>query len=359
MKKTENMKDKANEFNSKLKEISEKLELSDKQEIIGIDFKENIKLGGNLERNNIFVVKIKEEDGEVHHIIIDRDMNKIASIDKDGKVELSEREMEIWEKFIGKKGNQNAEQKKIYDFEKEYVLEEYKIDEKGVDAHVDAKNKSVGNDAHVVPLRDENEQAAADALNVDETAIIAMIKIEDRETFGQAINQKLHADAYIVKYGNNKVKIMQATSNGKLKELSGVESSEFSSEVMEQLNIDKAKQNQRIKPGDLTTIRTEDNKYSYVVVREHDSKRGIVIVNSTNETRMYTFDDEGKESLKEIETSIKYEIDNETNIHENDEKNVGATIGRPQEAKENEKDNENERERTPWGDAYARSKGRR
>ncbi len=182
-----------------------------------------------------------------------------------------------------------------------------------------------------------------------------MIKIEDRETFGQAINKKLHADAYIIKYGNNKTKIMQSTSNGKLVELSGIESSEFNSEVLEQLNLDNSRKNQKIKPGDLTTIKTEDEKYNYVVVRENDSKKGVVIVNSSNEAKMYTFDDEGKENLNEIETSIKYTVDGGD---EENEGNSGHDEKIKEEQEEKAKDEEREEEdegRTPWGDAYARS----
>lgn len=350
------IKDKANVFNDKLKEISKKLELDDKQEIIEIDFKENIKLGGTLERNNIFVVKIKDDDGAIHHIVIDKDINRIADINKEGKIELSEEELKKWEQFIGTKEYQNIEQKKRYDFDKEYVLDEYKTNEKSVgeaalgDPKKEDEDKTVGNDANVVTLKDEDTKEAAEALNVNQTAIVAMIKIEDRETFGQAINRKLKADAYIVKYGNNKTKIMQMDSKGKLKEIAGLESNEFNQDVMEQLNVDKRKDNQKIKAGDLKTIKTEDSKYNYVVVKEQDPKKGIVIVNSRNSTKIYTFDDEGKDSLKEIETSIKYEIDNNGNNENDVENEVHHVV-----SNDTEKDDEYEG-RTLWGDAYARSR---
>lgn len=334
------IRDRANEFNDKLKEMSEKLELSDKQQIIGIDFKENIKLGGTLERNNIFVVKIKDENGDIHHIVMSRNLDKIADINKDGKIELSEDELKKWEQFIGTREYQNAEQKKRYDFEKVYVLDEYKMDEKAVNNN----DKTVGATSGR-PQVDEETEKAAEALNVNQAAIAAMIKIEDRENFGQAINKKLYADTYIVKYGNNKTKIMQMDSKGKLKEIAGLESNEFNQDVMEQLNVDKRKDNQKIKAGDLKTIKTEDSKYSYVVVREQDPKKGIVIVNSRNSTKVYTFDDEGKDTLKEIETSIKYEIEKE---------NVGESIARTQN--DSEKDYDEDEGRTLWGDAYARQR---
>ena len=159
-------------------------------------------------------------------------------------------------------------------------------------------------------------------------------------------------------------------SKGKLTELEGLESNEFNLEVLEQLNLDKTSKSQKIKSGDLTTIRTEDPKSSYVVVREHDSKNGIVIVTSGNETQMYTFDDEGKDNIKEIETSIKYRINNdETGNDENDGKAVGG--GAPDDPQNNEKDvgneasvvpndergnDEEDEGRTPWGDAYARQR---
>ncbi len=126
MEENNSIKDKAKEFKDNLKELSEKLELQNNQKIIGIDFKDNIKLGGNLERNSIFVVTIQDKKGVISHIVIDSDVNKIATIDKNGKIELSPKEMQVWERFIGKKGSQNVEQKKKYDFEKEYYLEEYK-----------------------------------------------------------------------------------------------------------------------------------------------------------------------------------------------------------------------------------------
>lgn len=263
---------------------------------------------------------------------------------KSGKIELSDREKQLWERYIGRQGNQRTDQKSIYDFEKEYYLEEYKakkLEEDNRDNKEADEEKNKKGDT-------KEEQKAAESLNVDEKVIISMVKIEDRETFGQAINQKLHADAYIVKYGNNKIKIMQATSNGKLQELSGVENSEFNSEVMEQLNINKSAKNQKIKAGDLTTIKTEDSKYNYVVVREKDPSKGIVIVNSTNETRMYTFDDEGKDDLKEIETSIRYTVEKENQQEEKQSEQ--------DERKKEDLEEADEYERTPWGDAERRSR---
>lgn len=334
MEKQENIKSKAQEFNEKLRELSEKLKLSKEEQIVGLEEKENIKLGGTLERNNIFVVKIKAKNGDIHHIVIDAEANLIANIDKNGKIELSDREKQLWKSYIGKPGNQRLDQKSIYNFEKKYYLEEYKVKDNKELNKEENKNGDI-----------KEEQKAAESLNVDEKAIITMIKIEDRETFGQAINQKLHADAYIVKYGNNKIKIMQATSNGKLQELSGVENSEFNSEVMEQLNINKSAKNQKIKAGDLTTIKTEDNKYNYVVVREKDPSKGIVIVNSTNGTQMYTFDDDGKNNLQEIETSIKYTVEKEKEKQQEEDKKEQASL------EEND-----EYEKTPWGDAERRSR---
>lgn len=277
MKENELMKDKTQGFNDKIKQMHEKLELSKQQKIIAIDFKNEMNLGGDLKRNSVFVLTIQNKDGEINHIIIDRDINKIADIDKYGKIELSPREMQLWEKFIGEKGKQNVEQKKIYDYEKEYYLQEYKTKEEK-ELSNSKENKNGKNDNNKNKEKNETpenkeKKEAAEALKTDESEIKAMIKIEDRETFGQAINKKLYADAYIVKYGNNKTKIMQVGSNGKLRELSGIESSEFNSEVMEQLNINKAKDNQTIKAGDLTTIKTENPKYNYIVVREHDSQK--------------------------------------------------------------------------------------
>ncbi len=347
---TQFIKDKAQEFNNKLKEVSEKLELKDKQEILGIDYKDNIKLGGNLERNSVFVVKIKNEKGEISHIVMDKECNKIASIANDGKIELSEKEMQIWEKFIGKKGFQNAEQKKMYNFEEEYYLDEYIEHENVVEGReINKKSKKAGKQEKSNSEPDERKQEVAETLKVDKEEIIAMIKIEDRETFGQAINKKLYADAYIIKYGNNKTQIMQVASNGKLVELSGIESNEFNYEVMEQLNIDKPGDNHKIKAGDLTTIKTEDEKYNYVVVRENNSKRGIVIVNSTDITKVYEFDDEGKNDIKEIETSIKYEVEKKEEQIEDKSKKE-----KENEDKENQEKDDDDEGRTPWGDAYAR-----
>ncbi len=358
MPKNNETKQKAQDITSIIKHLEEKLELTEDQKIIDVEFVDTINLGGDLNRNSVFAVKVQNKNKEITHIIIDKEANKVADIDKDGRIKLSEKEIEKWQQFIGKPVEQTPEQKKRYDFEKEYILEEYKTNE-----------KTVGNDALVVPNnneknveacrgdhwssdarpKDTEKQKAAEALNTDETAIIAMIKIEDRETFGQAINKKLHADAYIVRYGNNKTKIMQMNSKGKLTELEGLESNEFNLEVLEQLNLDKTSKSQKIKSGDLTTIRTEDPKSSYVVVREHDSKNGIVIVTSGNETQMYTFDDEGKDNIKEIETSIKYEIEKDKN--EKDVENEASVV--PNDERGNDDEDEG---RTPWGDAYARQR---
>lgn len=269
------MKEEAQNIVDIIKHLEQKLELSENEKIMDIKFVDTINLGGDLNRNSVFALKVQNKEGEITHIIIDKDCNKSANIDKDGKISLSEKEIEMWKQFIGKPGEQTPEQKKRYDFEKEYILEEYKTNEKTVEkdgAYTrNNQNNTVGVDAPVDPHKDTENQKAADALNVNETAIIAMIKIEDRETFGQAINQKLHADSYIVRYGNNKTKIMQMNSKGKLTELEGTKSSDFSLSVLEQLNLDKIRKSQKIKTGDLTTIRTEDNKYTYVVVREYDS----------------------------------------------------------------------------------------
>lgn len=379
MPKNNETKQKAQDITSIIKHLEEKLQLTEDQKIIDVEFVDTINLGGDLNRNSVFAVKVQNKNKEITHIIIDKEANKVADIDKDGRIKLSEKEIEKWQQFIGKPEKQTPEQKKRYDFEKEYILQEYKTNEKTVRSEESAvpqdEGKNVGacrgdhwsSDAR---SKDTEKQKAAEALNTDETAIIAMIKIEDRETFGQAINKKLHADAYIVRYGNNKTKIMQMNSKGKLTELEGLESNEFNLEVLEQLNLDKTSKSQKIKSGDLTTIRTEDPKSSYVVVREHDSKNGIVIVTSGNKTQMYTFDDEGKDNIKEIETSIKYRINNdETGNDENDGKSVG--VGVPDDSQNNEKDVENEESvvpndergnddedegKTPWGDAYARQR---
>ena len=362
------IKDQANDFSNKIKEISEKLELNDKQKIIGIDFKENMKLGGTLERNNVFVVKIKDEDGEIHHIVMSKDIDKIADINKDGKINLSEEEKKKWEQFIGTKEYQNAEQKKMYNFDEEYYVEDKinfiskeneKEDAENENDVVPEEKKKEGleNKTNIVPKENKKEDldsktdvAPKENENDNQTAIVAMIKIEDRENFGQAINRNLKSDSYIVKYGNNKTKIMQMDSKGKLKEISGLESNEFNQDVIEQLNVDNRKDNQKIKVGDLKTIKAEDSKCKFVVVREQDPKKGIVIVNSPNSTKVYTFDDEGKDSLKEIETSIKYEIDKDEKGEKTMENEAHHAV--PNEA---EKDDEYEG-RTPWGDAYARSR---
>lgn len=269
------MKEEAQNIVDIIKHLEQKLELSENEKIIDIKFVDTINLGGDLNRNSVFAVKVQNKEGEITHIITDKDCNKVANIDKNGKISLSEKEIEMWKQFIGKPEEQTPEQKKRYDFEKEYILEEYKTNEKtvGNEESVNPNNneKTVG--AFNARPQNTEKQKAAEALNTNETAIIAMIKIEDRETFGQAINQKLHADSYIVRYGNNKTKIMQMNSKGNLTELKGTKSSDFSLSVLEQLNLDKVKKSQKIKAGDLTTIRTEDNKYTYVVVREHDSKK--------------------------------------------------------------------------------------
>ena len=351
MEETQSIKDKAQEFNNKMVEMKEKLDLPEKQKIVGIDLVEDISLGGDLNRKSVFVIKVQDEKGEFYHIVADKETNAIATIAKDGEIELTPREKELWEKFIGKENDQTPEQKKRYSFDKKYYLEEYKtIDKDEKEVEVKTKQKEEETKEKAENKEEEEKQQAAEALNVDTTTIIAIIKIEDRETFGQAINTKLHADAYIVKYGDNKTKVMQTTSDGKLKELAGLETSEFNSEVMEQLNIDKAGENQTIKAGDLTTIRTEDNKYNYIVVREDDSTKGIVIVNSTNETSVYTFDDEGKENVEEIQTRIQYELE-EKDKHEEQK----AVEENDEDKKEDEEEKEDEDEgRTPWGDAYAR-----
>ncbi len=276
MEENDSIKNKVQEFNDKIKQIGEKLEIPKENKIISIDFKDNIKLGGELERNDVFILAIQNKEGEISHIVLDKDINKIADIDKYGKIELSPREMKLWEQFIGQKGNQNIEQKKRYNFEEEYYLEEYKTQERSHDVNLTEKNKKEENkiDKNEKQSKEnEKRREAAEALKTDESQIKSMIKVEDRETFGQAINKKLYADTYIVRYGNNKTKIMQVNSNGKLTELSGIESNEFNSNVLNQLNIKNTQQNAKIKSGDLVTIKTEDKKYNYVVVREHDPKK--------------------------------------------------------------------------------------
>ena len=113
MEENDSIKNKVQEFNDKIKQIGEKLEIPKENKIISIDFKDNIKLGGELERNDVFILAIQNKEGEISHIVLDKDINKIADIDKYEKIELSPREMKLWEQFIGQKGNQNIEQKNI------------------------------------------------------------------------------------------------------------------------------------------------------------------------------------------------------------------------------------------------------
>ena len=65
------------------------------------------------------------------------------------------------------------------------------------------------------------------------------------------------------------------------------------------------------------------------------------------------FDDEGKEDIKEIETSIKYRLNNEETG--NDENTAEASIARLNEIDDDkEKEDDEDEGRTPWGDAEAR-----
>ena len=58
MEENDSIRNKAQEFNDKMKQIGEKLEIPKENRIIAIDFKDNIKLGGALERNSVFVLTI-------------------------------------------------------------------------------------------------------------------------------------------------------------------------------------------------------------------------------------------------------------------------------------------------------------
>ena len=90
------MKEEAQNIVDIIKHLEQKLELSENEKIIDIKFVDTINLGGDLNRNSVFALKVQNKEGEITHIIIDKDCNKIANIDKDGKISLSEKEIEMW-----------------------------------------------------------------------------------------------------------------------------------------------------------------------------------------------------------------------------------------------------------------------
>lgn len=314
-----------------LKSIKDNLEVDNSEKIIGIDYKDKIDLGGELTRKSVFVVKLQDSEGKIHYLVSDKDFNRIATIANDGKIELSPREKQLWEQFIGKENEQTAEQKKYYDFDKEYFLDEYKEQEKEVedeeletDKAEDEEEKEIKEDEGEPEEKeqmqknekqqnnqneqDEEKQEIAKSIDINSRQIKTIIKIEDRENFGKAIDKKLYADAFIVKYGNNKIKLMHANSRGEYSEISGLEYSEFSGEVLEQLHINKTNSKATIKQGDLTTIRGESRKDNFVIVREKDPNKGIAIRNTENATEVYTFDERNINSVGELKTTEIYKV---------------------------------------------------
>ena len=199
------------DFVQDLISIKDMLEVKAEEKIVGIEKIENINIGGNLNKSNVFVIKMQDKDGKVYHIIADKDLNKIATIANDGIVQLSEREKKLWEEFIGKPGEQTEGQKQYYDFDKQYVLEEYnekrkELEKKEADINQEKEeiidtseeNKETKQEEKQIeeePKKEDNAEEiekknVAKSLDVSSKQIKQIVKIEDRENFGKAIDRK-------------------------------------------------------------------------------------------------------------------------------------------------------------------------
>lgn len=305
--------DKVQEFNDKVKALCDRLGVT----CIDKEFKENINLDGekgSIVGSNVYVIKVKTEEGELSHIVIDSDANEVARISKDGIIELSESQKKYWEPMIGTPENQTKQQKDFYNFQEEHYLDEYKINEQELEntKTLDKKEKEEIKKEKEEPQKQETKEdkeknAIAKALDVEENLIIYAVKIEAKEEFERAINKKLTGDCYIVKFGNNKTKIMQGSLYGKMQEVSGTESSEISTEILDQLNKDKPGKSKKIMAGDVTTFRIGEE--NVVVVKENNPKTGTAVsCGLDNKVKVYTFDDEGKDEWHEIKASVQHEI---------------------------------------------------
>lgn len=338
MEESDIQKDKVLEANKRIEQLASYLGIPKHDIILAINPVNEINLGGNIQRNNVYEVKVQGKNKKTYSIICDKEINPIAKVDSKGKMTLSNQELEKWSPYIGTKGNQNAQQRQLYDFAKDYYMDE--LNKKSQDLGKDNKAKA----------------DAARSLGVDESAIISMTLVVDKESFGKAIGKDLKADTYIIRYGNNKTKVMQTDKSGGLKEIAGTTTSEFNMALLDELNLDKQSKNQKINPGDIRTIQDTGKDDNIVIVRENDSDKGIAIVTTTADTKVYTFDDEGKETVKELHTAVKYELDEKGKTREKHEAIEEETIDEEEEEQELEEDDE-DRQRTPWGDAEARRRG--
>ncbi|MDR0979147.1 MAG: hypothetical protein LBL91_04355 [Lachnospiraceae bacterium] len=327
----QNQQEKAKEYNEKIKAISKQLGLPEKDVMLSIEYKDDIMLNSQIKQPKVFVIKVKAEDGKIYHVVADTNFMKLAQIDEKGVVTLSDELKQKFEKYLKT--------------DEKFILKEYKTDEKTIDDAEkqnidkdDADKENVGVGVPDDPSKTTDKQMSDSNPQKLDKAIKSIILVRNKEEYERAIDKKLDENVYIVTYANNKTTVMTGDlENGKLKEMAGIETSDFNTKLLDELNMDKSSGYYQMDSEDIKTITDERNpKYDYVIVRNSDSPEKSVVITETpsNDVDMYYYD-ENEDNINQIELEEKYKID------EKELERIRAEK-RELEARESELENEKE-----------------
>lgn len=152
---------------------------------------DKIGLGGRVEQENVFAVKIEDEKRKIKTLIFNNEGQELATIDENNRVVLQEKMQKELQELVGKTGEQNEKQKEYYDFQKEYSLTQEEMDrisEKFEDKKMDLKDK-----------KQTRNFRFAECLGVSEGDMLSIAEIKEQDSRTVIVDKdKKHSKIYVV-----------------------------------------------------------------------------------------------------------------------------------------------------------------
>lgn len=230
-----------------------------------------------------------QKDEELYYLAIDEYLNSIAEIRENGKLFYLDGAIEDFKRL----GLTET------DFDPDLYLTNGK----------NGELELIGGEVKKSQNRKQEEERnhIADTLNLPSDSIQSITKIEDKETFSRIIHKNVdpNSELLMVRYDNNQFKIMESGKQ-QYHELAGIEVSDFSAEIMEQLNR-KPGDNEEIKTGTIGAASTREDRYNLAVIKNSNYPEEQIMVEyqENGETTEKLLIQEG-ESLRELDTRNDY-----------------------------------------------------
>ena len=230
-----------------------------------------------------------QKDEELYYLAIDEYLNSIAEIRENGKLFYLDGAIEDFKRL----GLTET------DFDPDLYLTNGKNGELELIGGAVKKSQN--------RKQEEERNHIADTLNLPSDSIQSITKIEDKETFSKIIHKNVdpNSELLMVRYDNNQFKIMESGKQ-QYHELAGIEVSDFSAEIMEQLNR-KPGDNEEIKTGTIGAASTREDRYNLAVIKNSNYPEEQIMVEyqENGETTEKLLIQEG-ESLRELDTRNDY-----------------------------------------------------